>query len=151
MWKRHYMPISIDKQGKSNWKNAMEHWYMFMIMIKLFEKYIIFWYWIIYKDSIRHWTNNPELSLSLSLFFFSLPRFKFVCLSSCLYLYLLVFVTVALSFWLAFSLLQPNGQHYHTRGSLSGTSRQIHQPRKQGLINRKRHRHTTNKNMDSYR
>ena len=33
----------------------------------------------------------------------------------------------------------------------SETSRQIHLPRKQRLMNRKRHRHTTNESMDSYR
>ena len=31
------------------------------------------------------------------------------------------------------------------------TGRQVHLPRKQCLINRKRHRHATNKEMDSYR
>ncbi len=31
------------------------------------------------------------------------------------------------------------------------TSRQIHLPSKQRLINRRRHRHTTNESMDSYR
>ena len=38
-----------------------------------------------------------------------------------------------------------------TRRNLSETSRQIHLPRKQCLINRKRHRHMTNESMDSYR
>ena len=37
-----------------------------------------------------------------------------------------------------------------TRRNLSETSRQIHLPRKQRLINRKRHRHTANEGMDSY-
>ena len=36
-------------------------------------------------------------------------------------------------------------------GKLSETSRQVHQPRKQCHINRKRHRHATNEGMDSYR
>ena len=36
-------------------------------------------------------------------------------------------------------VLQPNGQHYHTRRSLSEASRQIH---------RKRHRHTTDEGID---
>ena len=36
-----------------------------------------------------------------------------------------------------------NRQHCHTRRSLSETSRQIHLPRKQRLINREGHRHTT--------
>ena len=35
--------------------------------------------------------------------------------------------------------------------SLSETSRQIHLPRKQRLINREGHRHTTDEGMDSYR
>ena len=35
--------------------------------------------------------------------------------------------------------------------NLSETGWQIHLPRKQRLINRKRHRHTANKGMDSYR
>ena len=48
-------------------------------------------------------------------------------------------------------VLQPNGQHYHTRRSLSETSQQIPLPRKQRLINRERHRHTTDEGMDSYR
>ena len=39
----------------------------------------------------------------------------------------------------------------YTRRNLSETGRQIHLPRKQRLINRKRHRHTTNESMDSYR
>ena len=47
--------------------------------------------------------------------------------------------------------LQPNRQHCHTRRSLSETSRQIHLPRKQRLINREGHRHTTDEGMDSYR
>ena len=34
--------------------------------------------------------------------------------------------------------------------NLSESSRQIHLPRKQRLINRKRHRHTANEGMDSY-
>ena len=42
-------------------------------------------------------------------------------------------------------------RHFHTRRNLSETSRQIHLPRKQRLINRKRHRHVTNESMDSYR
>ena len=37
-------------------------------------------------------------------------------------------------------MLQPNRQHCHTRRSLSETSRQIHLPRKQRLINREGHR-----------
>ena len=37
------------------------------------------------------------------------------------------------------------------RRSLSETSQQIHLPRKQRLINRERHRHTTDEGMDSYR
>ena len=48
-------------------------------------------------------------------------------------------------------VLQPNRQHCHTRRSLSETSRQIHLPRKQRLINREGHRHTTDEGMDSYR
>ena len=40
---------------------------------------------------------------------------------------------------------------HKTERSLSETSRQIHLPRKQRLINRKRHRHTANESMDSYR
>ena len=48
-------------------------------------------------------------------------------------------------------VLQPNGRHFHTRWNLSETYRQIHLPRKQRLINWKRHRHTTSKSMDSYR
>ena len=47
--------------------------------------------------------------------------------------------------------LQPNRRHFHTGRNLSETRRQIHLPRKQRLINRKRHRHTANKGMDSYR
>ena len=39
----------------------------------------------------------------------------------------------------------------HTRRNLSETGRQIHLPRKQRLINRKRHWHTANEGMDSYR
>ena len=35
--------------------------------------------------------------------------------------------------------------------NLSETGWQIHLPRKQRLINRKRHRHTANEGMDSYR
>ena len=35
-------------------------------------------------------------------------------------------------------------------GNLSETGRQIHLPRKQCLINRKRHRHAANKGMESY-
>ena len=35
-------------------------------------------------------------------------------------------------------------QHFHTRRNLSETGRQIHLPRKQCLIDRKRHRHTAN-------
>ena len=46
---------------------------------------------------------------------------------------------------------KPNRQHCHTRRSLSETSRQIHLPRKQRLINREGHRHTTDEGMDSYR
>ena len=38
---------------------------------------------------------------------------------------------------------EPNRWHFHTRRNLSETSRQIHLPRKQRLINRKRHRQTT--------
>ena len=41
-------------------------------------------------------------------------------------------------------MLQPNRQHFYTRRNLSETSRQIHLPRKQRLINWKRHRHVTN-------
>ena len=48
-------------------------------------------------------------------------------------------------------VLQPNRKHFHTRRNLSETSRQLHLPRKQRLINRKRHRHATNESMDSYR
>ena len=39
----------------------------------------------------------------------------------------------------------------HGRRNLSETGRQIHLPRKQCLINRKRHRHTANEGTDSYR
>ena len=42
-------------------------------------------------------------------------------------------------------------QDIHTRQNLSETSRQSHLPRKQHLINRKRHWHTTNESLDSYR
>ena len=38
-----------------------------------------------------------------------------------------------------------------TLDGISETSRQIHLPRKQHLINRKGHRHATNESMDSYR
>ena len=38
-----------------------------------------------------------------------------------------------------------------TRQNLSVTGRQIYLPRKQRLINQKRHRHTANEGMDSYR
>ena len=48
-------------------------------------------------------------------------------------------------------MLQPNRRHCHIRRNLSETSRQIHLPRKQRLINRKGHRHSTNESMDSYR
>ena len=48
-------------------------------------------------------------------------------------------------------VLQPNRRHFHTRRNLSETIRQIHLPRKQCLINRKRHRHTTNESMDSWK
>ena len=43
------------------------------------------------------------------------------------------------------------GNICHTRRSLSETSQQIHLPRKQRLINREGHRHTTDEGMDSYR
>ena len=39
----------------------------------------------------------------------------------------------------------------HTRWNPSETSRQIHLPRKQCLINQKGHQHTANEGMDSYR
>ena len=42
-------------------------------------------------------------------------------------------------------------RHFHTRRKLSETVRQVHLPRKQCLINRKRHRHADNESMDSYR
>ena len=42
-------------------------------------------------------------------------------------------------------------RHHYTRQDLSETSRQIHPPRKQRLINRKEHRHAANEGMDSYR
>ena len=42
-------------------------------------------------------------------------------------------------------------QHHHTRRNPSETSRQIHLPRKQRLINRKGYRHAANEGMDSYR
>ena len=42
-------------------------------------------------------------------------------------------------------------RHFHTRRNLSETGRQIQLPRKQCLINRKIHRHTVNKGMDSSR
>ena len=48
-------------------------------------------------------------------------------------------------------VLKPNWRHFHTRRNISGTSRQIHLPRKQRLINRKRHRPKTNESMDSDR
>ena len=48
-------------------------------------------------------------------------------------------------------VLQRNRRYFHTRRNLSETSRQIYLPRKQRIINRRRHRHTTNENMDSYR
>ena len=41
--------------------------------------------------------------------------------------------------------------HFHTRMKLSETSRLVHLPRKQCLINRDRHRHVANEGMDSYR
>ena len=40
-------------------------------------------------------------------------------------------------------MLQPNRRYFHTWWNLSETGRQIHLPRKQRLINRKRHWHTT--------
>ena len=40
---------------------------------------------------------------------------------------------------------------HKTEWNLSETSRQIHLPRKQRLINRKRHRHATNESMESCR
>ena len=43
------------------------------------------------------------------------------------------------------------GDISHTRWNLSETNWQIHLPRKQRLINRKRHRHTANESMNSYR
>ena len=43
------------------------------------------------------------------------------------------------------------GDIFHTRRNLSETGRQIHLPRNQCLINRKRHRDTANEGMDSYR
>ena len=48
-------------------------------------------------------------------------------------------------------VLQPNRRHFHTSRNLPETSRQIHLPRKQRLINRKIHRHATNESMDNYR
>ena len=42
-------------------------------------------------------------------------------------------------------------RHHHTRRNPSETSRQIHLPRKQRLINRKGHWHAANEGMDSYR
>ena len=42
-------------------------------------------------------------------------------------------------------------RHHHTGRKPSETSRQIHLPRKQRLINRKGHRHAANEGMDSYR
>ena len=42
-------------------------------------------------------------------------------------------------------------QIYLTYISDSETSRQIHLPRKQRLLNRKGHRHAANEGMDSYR
>ena len=42
-------------------------------------------------------------------------------------------------------------RHLHTRRKLSETGWQIQLPRKQRLINQKRHRHTTSEGMDSYR
>ena len=44
-----------------------------------------------------------------------------------------------------------NRWHFHARRNLSETGRQIHLPRKQRLISRKRHRHTAKEGMDSYR
>ena len=41
--------------------------------------------------------------------------------------------------------------HFHSRRNLSETSRQIHLPWKQRLINRKGHRRAANEGMDSYR
>ena len=40
---------------------------------------------------------------------------------------------------------------FNQKGDLSETGWQIHLPRKQRPINRKRHRHTANEGMDSYR
>ena len=48
-------------------------------------------------------------------------------------------------------VLSSNRWHLHTKRNLSETSRQIHLPRKQCLINRKRHRHAANEGTDSYR
>ena len=39
-------------------------------------------------------------------------------------------------------------RHFYTKRELSETSRQVHLPRKQCLIDRDRHRHATNKGMD---
>ena len=44
-----------------------------------------------------------------------------------------------------------NRRHFHTGRNLSETRRQIHLPREQCLINRKRHQHAANEGMDSYR
>ena len=42
-------------------------------------------------------------------------------------------------------------RHLHTKRLLSETSRQVHQPMKQCLINRDWHQHVTGKGMDSFR
>ena len=43
------------------------------------------------------------------------------------------------------------GDRFHTEGRPSEARGQIHQPRKQRLINRERHQHATSKGMDSQR
>ena len=48
-------------------------------------------------------------------------------------------------------VLYSNRRNLHTRRNLSETSRQIHLPRKQCLINRKGHRHADYEGRDSYR
>ena len=48
-------------------------------------------------------------------------------------------------------MLKSNRRHFHTKRYLSETSRQVHLPRKQCLINEDRHRHVTSKGMDCYR
>ena len=53
--------------------------------------------------------------------------------------------------YLPVSLRHRRRRHLHTRGNLSETGRQIHLPRKQCLINRKRHQQAANEGMDSYR